>query len=208
MTLKVNSRAVTGSISSKQARRQGKLPATIYGRGVEPTSVLLDDADLKQILRDQGRYAIVNFDIDGEREQRAMIQYISRNPITNDVLNVEFRTIEKGERVRVTVVINITGGDLIVDAQVTQAMQELSIEAPVDNIPTEINHDISGLTVGDVLTVADLSIPEGVVVLDEADDPVVSVAAPTVFEEPETDGDEDAADVETVAESEASGEEA
>lgn len=207
MTLKVNSRAVTGSISSKQARRQGKLPATIYGRGVEPTSVLLDDADLKQILREQGRYAIVNFDIDGEREQRAMIQYISRNPITNDILNVEFRTIEKGERVRVSVVINITGGDLIVDAQVTQAMQELSIEAPVDNIPTEINHDISGLAVGDVLTVADLSIPEDVVILDEADDPVVSVAAPTVFEEPETDGDEDAADVETVAESEASSEE-
>lgn len=208
MTLKVNSRAVTGSISSKQARRQGKLPATIYGRGVEPTSVLLDDADLKQILREQGRYAIVNFDIDGERERRAMIQYISRNPITNDILNVEFRTIEKGERVRVSVVINITGGDLIVDAQVTQAMQELSIEAPVDNIPTEINHDISGLAVGDVLTVADLSVPEDVVILDEADDPVVSVAAPTVFEEPETDGDEDAADVETVAESEASSEEA
>lgn len=202
MTLKVNSRAVTGTISSKQARREGKIPATIYGRGVEPISVLVDNTEMKTILREQGRYAIVDFNIDGERNQRAMIQYISRNPMSSEILNVEFRTIAKGDRVRVTVAINIVGGESIVDAQIIQSMQELSIEAPADNIPTELTYDVSAHSIGDVITVADLIVPEDITVLDEADEPVVSIAAPTVFQEPEVESDEDAAEVETVAESE------
>lgn len=203
MTLKVYSRAVTGTISSKQARRQGKIPATIYGKGVEPVSVLIDEADIKQLIRTQGRYAIVNFDIDGERKQKAMIQYISRNAITSEMMNLEFRTIAAGERVRVSVVINISGGDTIVGAQVTQVKQELNIEAPADNIPHEVAFDISGLAIGDVLTVAQLDVPADVTVLDDAEEPVASVAAERVFEEPETEGDEDEAAVATVAETEA-----
>ncbi len=204
MILKASKREKTGTPSSKQARRKGLLPATVYGQEFEPVSVLIEETAMRDVLKTLGRYAIVELDFNGDGKQRAMIQYISREAISSNILNVEFRTVRAGDRVRVTVPINITGGDLIIDAQITQALQELSVEAPVDNIPTEVTYDISKMEIGDVLTVAELELSDDITVLDELDDPVVSVAPPQVFEEPEVDGEEDldAADVPTVDEDE------
>ncbi len=199
MILKASTRAHTGTVSAKQARREGKLPATIYGKGFEAISVLVDEAEARHIVRTMGRNAVMDIDIDGERRQKAMIQYISRNPMTNKVLNLEFRVIRAGDRVRVNVPIVITGGESIIGADILHTLQELHVEAPADNIPAEIEHDVTGMHMGDVLTVKDLTVPAGVTVLADEDEPVVSIAAPTVFKELETEAVEEG-DVPTVAE--------
>lgn len=204
MILKVSTRIETGTMSSKQARRKGKLPATVYGKDFEPISVLVDDVEARGALRKLGRNAVLDLDIDGQKKQKAMIQYVSYDAITQNILNIEFRVIRAGDRVRVSLPIVITGGDSIVDGDVLHTLLELAVEVPADNIPAEITHDVTGMQVGDVLTVADLIIPSDVTLMVEEDEPVVSVAAQQVFEEPETDEDADEADVLTVDEEDAS----
>lgn len=200
MILKAITRERTGTVSAKQARREGKLPATIYGKGFDPVSVLVDEAEARHIVRTLGRNAVMDIDIDGERKQKAMIQYIARAPMTSKVLNLEFRVIRAGDRVRVSLPIVITGDDSIVDAEIFHTLQELHVEAPADNIPTEISYDVTGMVIGDVLTVAGLTVPEGITVLTDAHDPVVSISAPKVFVEPEVVEEAAADEVPTVEE--------
>ncbi len=191
MILKASTRKRTGTSSARKARREGKLPATIYGKDFEPVSVLVDEAEARSIVRTQGRNAVLDLEIDGERQQKAIIQYISREPMSNKVLNLEFRVIREGDRVRISVPIVITGEGTIVGAEVLQTLLELHIETPVDNIPSDILLDVTGMSIGDVLTVKDLKIPEGVAVLSPEDEPVASIIAPTVFEEPEAEGEDE-----------------
>lgn len=209
MILKASARDKTGTVSAKQARQSGKIPATIYGKEYEPKSVLISDQELRHVIRSLGRNAVLDVEIDGDLKQKVMIQYISRSPMTSSILNIEFRTIRAGDRVRVTVPIHLHGGDAIQDAEIMQTLLELSLEAPADHIPSDITLDISTLQIGDVLTVADLKVSDDVTVLTEADESVVSVSAPTVFEEPETEAEEggEEAEVPTVGEEAAEGSE-
>ena len=137
----------------------------LYGLGAESVTVAVDWSDLRRALTTEaGVNAIIQLEVEGERHM-SIIKDLQRHPVRRDVLHVDFLRIDPTRDVTVDVPIVLVGEarELIAaDGMVDQNLFTLSVNAPPDRIPTELEVDISGLTVGDSIRVGDLALPVGV----------------------------------------------
>lgn len=200
MKLKAQKRERLGTSASKQARNDNKVPATIFGSDMEAQSVLIDRKEFDELLRELGRNAVFNIDLDGE-ETQVLIKNIDLSALKPEIYNVELNALTKGQKVTVPVTIVLEGLEDVKEGVVTQTLNEVEVETDPLDIPTEITLNVSDLVIGDTVVVSDLKVPENVTVLAEADETVVVVAAPRVEEEP-TDGDAEVAEPEVIGEKE------
>lgn len=200
MKLKAQKRERLGTSASKQARNDNKVPATIFGSDMEAQSVLIDRKEFDELLRELGRNAVFNIDLDGE-ETQVLIKNIDLSALKPEIYNVELNALTKGQKVTVPVTIVLKGLEDVKEGVVTQTLNEVEVETDPLDIPTEITLNVSDLVIGDTVVVSDLKVPENVTVLAEAEETVVVVAAPRVEEEP-TDGDAEVAEPEVIGEKE------
>lgn len=200
MKLKAQKRERLGTSASKQARNDNKVPATIFGSDMEAQSVLIDRKEFDELLRELGRNAVFNIDLDGE-ETQVLIKNIDLSALKPEIYNVELNALTKGQKVTVPVTIILEGLEDVKEGVVTQTLNEVEVETDPLDIPTEITLNVSDLVIGDTVVVSDLKVPENVTVLAEADETVVVVAAPRVEEEP-ADGDAEVAEPEVIGEKE------
>lgn len=200
MKLKAQKRERLGTSASKQARNNNKVPATIFGSDMEAQSVLIDRKEFDELLRELGRNAVFNIDLDGE-ETQVLIKNIDLSALKPEIYNVELNALTKGQKVTVPVTIVLEGLEDVKEGVVTQTLNEVEVETDPLDIPTEITLNVSDLVIGDTVVVSDLKVPENVTVLAEAEETVVVVAAPRVEEEP-TDGDAEVAEPEVIGEKE------
>ena len=200
MKLKAQKRERLGTSASKQARNDNKVPATIFGSDMEAQSVLIDRKEFDELLRELGRNAVFNIDLDGE-ETQVLIKNIDLSALKPEIYNVELNALTKGQKVTVPVTIVLEGLEDVKEGVVTQTLNEVEVETDPLDIPTEITLNVSDLVIGDTVVVSDLKVPENVTVLAEAEETVVVVAAPRVEEEP-TDGDAQVAEPEVIGEKE------
>lgn len=200
MKLKAQKRERLGTSASKQARNDNKVPATIFGSDMEAQSVLIDRKEFDELLRELGRNAVFNIDLDGE-ETQVLIKNIDLSALKPEIYNVELNALTKGQKVTVPVTIVLEGLEDVKEGVVTQTLNEVEVETDPLDIPTEITLNVSDLVIGDTVVVSDLKVPENVTVLAEAEETVVVVAAPRVEEEP-TDGDAEVAVPEVIGEKE------
>lgn len=205
MKVELKSRETLGTTSAKAARRQNLTPATVYGGTIESTSVLVKTSELEQILREQGRNAVFQVVLDGEKEAQVMFANIQREPLTREILNVELRHLEAGQKVIVSVPVTLLDVGVIVDATVNQSLLEIEVEVAPADIPSGFEISVQGMEIGDSKLVSDLDLPEGVAVLDDADEPIVSIAPPV--DEPEEDEEAEEVDPAAVETTEQSNEE-
>lgn len=200
MKLKAQKRERLGTSASKQARNDNKVPATIFGSDMEAQSVLIDRKEFDELLRELGRNAVFNIDLDGE-ETQVLIKNIDLSALKPEIYNVELNALTKGQKVTVPVTIVLEGLEDVKEGVVTQTLNEVEVETDPLDIPTEITLNVSDLVIGDTVVVSDLKVSENVTVLAEAEETVVVVAAPRVEEEP-TDGDAEVAEPEVIGEKE------
>lgn len=200
MKLKAQKRERLGTSASKQARNDNKVPATIFGSDMEAQSVLIDRKEFDELLRELGRNAVFNIDLDGE-ETQVLIKNIDLSALKPEIYNVELNALTKGQKVTVPVTIVLEGLEDVKEGVVTQTLNEVEVETDPLDIPTEITLNVSDLVIGDTVVVSDLKVPENVTVLAEAEETVVVVAAPRVEEEP-ADGDAEVAEPEVIGEKE------
>jgi len=155
----------TGTRPSRRLRREGSIPAVVYGLDQDPVSVTVEWPDLRRaITTDAGLNAVIQIDIDGDRHM-SLVRDVQRHPVRRDVLHVDFIRIDPDQEVVVDVPIVLVGeADEVTnnDGMVDQNLFALTVSAAPDNIPTEIELDVSALTIGDSLRVADLVLPAGV----------------------------------------------
>ena len=167
----------TGSAPSRRLRLQGKVPATVYGLGKETVSVSVDYRELRGALSTEaGLNVVLNLDVGGEVEM-ALVKEMQRNPLRGDVTHVDFLRVEPDSDVAVEVPIHLTGeasAVLDINGIVERSLDTLRVLAKPRSIPNELVLDVSDLTVGDTLTVADLELPPGVTALVDESAPVVS----------------------------------
>ena len=185
--MKVNAtlRTEVGSSAANRARREKKVTAVVNGKGITSTAVLLDSKELDNVLKTLGKNAIFDVAVqDGETHQ-VIIKEIQNATLVNQILDVELQVIQKGEKLTVTVPINVLNADEVKRGIVSQTLNELEIETLPTNIPTEFTVDVSALEIGDALTVSDITVDKAITVLSDAEQSVVSVLPPSV-EEPET----------------------
>jgi large subunit ribosomal protein L25 len=195
--LKVAPRQVLGK-KVAQLRRQGMLPANIYGHGLQSVSVQVDGTELYKALKAASVNEVIDIKIEGERSARpAIIHHIQRHPLTSGILHADFYQVSLREKMRADVPIVLTGTSPAVSdlaGILLQGNDVLHVEALPLDIPVHIEVDVSALTeLESSLHVRDLKLPANVTVLTEPDVMVARVAAPRVTAEDEVQAKEEAA---------------
>ena len=177
---KVVLQASTRDISGKHVkalRREGKLPAVIYGRHTEPVKVSLDAHSANLVLSKVGSSTLVTIDVDG-KEYPALVRERQRNYIKGGLIHVDFLAVSLTEKLHAEVRIELTGTSLAVkdfNAVLVTGLHSLSVECLPADLPEHITVDISPLAkVGDGIHVRDVSLGDKVRIMDDPDDMIVN----------------------------------
>lgn len=174
--LPVTVRSETGKKVAKRLRASGQIPAIIYGRGSQSIPLQIDAATLKPLL-DAPHVITLNFS-DKRDNQYAVVAEVQRNCLSFDVLHVDFHEVKMGEEMHATLAIIAEGESKGVHdgGVLEQPIHEVEISCLPANLPEEIVVNISGLKIGDKISLLDLQLPEGVTLRDEADESMVVFA--------------------------------
>jgi large subunit ribosomal protein L25 len=179
-------RPATGKGPARQARRDGLIPGVMYGAGETPQALTVPRRDFELALKTHaGGNVIVALSLDAGAEQTALIREIQRDPISHDILHLDFHHISLTEKVTVEVNVHLTGvadgvknGGGILE-HITRAIE---IECLPTQIPPSIDVDVSSLGIGDSIHVRDLSVPNAEI-LSDGDSTIATVVPPTVLVE-------------------------
>ncbi|HET8929126.1 MAG TPA: 50S ribosomal protein L25 [Acidimicrobiales bacterium] len=188
VTLSVSTGRKLGSRPSNRLRADGEIPAVVYGLGTEPVPVAVKWVELRNALStDAGLNALLDLEMDGE-SRLAIVKDIQRHPVRHTVHHVDFSLIDRETALSVDVPIIVEGEALSVTREnglVDQILFNLTVWARPEHIPNEFTVDISDLTIGDAIRIADIALPEGVTTDVDPDEPVVvtSVTRAEVEEE-------------------------
>ena len=166
-----------GSRPSRRLRREGKVPATVYGLFEEVLSVSVNYSDLRSALSTEaGSNAVLLLQY-GEGDHLALIKEMQRHPIRGDVIHVDFLRVSPDVEVQVDVPVRLVGRAEAVEEVngiVDQDLFTLRVLAKPRSIPNELTVDISDLAVGSSVSVSDLELPDGVTCLLDGRTSVVS----------------------------------
>ena len=186
-----------GKGASRALRREGRVPAIVYGHGRDPQSLSVATRELERLLGSVAAAStVIELDLDG-RTSRTLIREIQRHPFKRTILHVDFQELVAGERITVKVPLVFHGtpeGVRVGGGMLDQVMHEVQVEADPSNIPNHLEVDVSGMQIAQALHISDITLPEGVTAIDDAGLTVCTVQAPRVAEEPtaaaEPTGDE------------------
>ncbi|OBH04690.1 MULTISPECIES: 50S ribosomal protein L25/general stress protein Ctc [unclassified Mycobacterium] len=210
--LAVTVRTETGKGASRRARRDGKIPAVLYGHGAEPQHLELPGHDYAAVLRHSGTNAVLTLDIAG-KEQLALTKALDIHPIRRTIQHADLVVVRRGEKVHVEVNV-VVEGEAGPDTLVTQETNTIEIEAEAMSIPEQLTVSVEDAPPGTQFTAGQITLPKGVSLVSDPDLLVVNVVnAPTAADLAE-EGAGEAAEGEAAApaaeeggEAEASGDE-
>jgi large subunit ribosomal protein L25 len=185
--LTITRREATGKQVAKRLRRNGVVPAVLYG-GAKAEPVSVDPrAVLKILYGRQGSTQLLTLRFEGEASSRmAIIRDFQLDPVSESLLHVDLQEVRADRAITVRVAVRPVGEAAGVKEQkgiLQIVMHELDVSCLPTMIPERIDADVSALMIGDVLTVANLQVPEGVRIMNASDQAVVTVAPPMAEEE-------------------------
>ena len=173
----------TGSRAAGRLRAAGKIPGVIYGHGTSPTPVAVDGRALRNALTTEaGLNALLELQLDGTNHL-TMAREIQRDPVRHSVVHVDFVIVRRDEVISADVTITLVGDATQVhreDGVVDQSMFTLAVRTTPLNIPPSIEVDVTELTIGDTIRVADLKLPQGVTTEVDPEEAVVIGQPPQV----------------------------
>lgn len=179
-------REITGKTSHKLAS-EGLVPAVVYGSKVDARSLSVDGKEFDRLMQHASVGAtLVSLTIDGDKAPvDVIIKEVKRDEVKGFVQHIDFWAIDMGHSFQTVVPVSFVGSSEGERAGGTlmHSARELRIEANPKDLPEHIEVDVSALEIGDSLTVADLTAPKGVTLLDDPETVLVSVVAPMGEEE-------------------------
>jgi large subunit ribosomal protein L25 len=175
--LKVQQRAEQGKHHARRLRKQGDIPAVLYGQGREVVSLTVGRDALRATVRHGGKLVM----LDGGARGSALIQHLQWDPFGHDVLHVDFLRIAADQEIQVTVQVLLRGDAVGINEGgiVEQVTREVELEVLANAIPDRLHVNINGLGVGQSLTVEQIEdLPEGAKLLCDAGTVVVQCVLP------------------------------
>jgi large subunit ribosomal protein L25 len=151
-------RSEFGKGAARQVRREGRVPAVLYGHGTDPRHVSLPGHDVLLALRTPN--VLIRLEGLPGGNELALPKAIQRDPIKGSIEHVDLILVRRGEKVTIEVPINVSG-EVNPDGMLDQQLVQISIEAEATNIPTGIDVNVDGMDVGDAVHAGDLTLPEG-----------------------------------------------
>jgi large subunit ribosomal protein L25 len=177
----------TGKGAARKLRAAGRVPAILYGHGMDPLALSVDSRELFHLLHTgAGGNVLVELVVDGS-EHLALPREVQRDHIKGRFVHVDFLAVRRDENIHVTVPLRVAGESPGVKAGgvLEHHLWELNVECLATDVPEAIEVDISELEIGSGLRVADLKVPRGVTVLTNVEDSVVAVTQPQMAVEEE-----------------------
>lgn len=166
-----------GTRASRRLRREGRIPAVVYGLDNEPVSVSVAWPDLRLALNtDAGINALITLDVEGE-QQLSIVKDLQRHPVRRDVIHVDFLRVTTDQEIEVDVPLVLIGEALEVtraNGMVDQTLYTLTVSAKPADVPDEIEVDVSELTLGDSIKVGEVTLPPGVATSNDPEDSVAT----------------------------------
>jgi large subunit ribosomal protein L25 len=166
-------RAARGKNEARRTRRQGLIPAIVYGAFKDPQSISVNPKDILKIIRSRtGHNSIFDLNVDGIERTPVIVADEQYDPIKGSLLHIDLKRIDLSRKLRVSVPVHVTGEAKGVKQQggvldvVTRAIE---IECVPDDIPDQFAVDVTELTIGTNIRVSDLPVKEGVRVLTSPD---------------------------------------
>lgn len=187
VSLKARQRTDTGKQVAKSLRRDGALPAVVYGSGESSTPLTLDYREFEGFLRKtRGESVVINLEIEGMEDKKALLRDIQRDYLRNQLLHADFQQIRMSDRITTEVSLVMVGEPIGVTRDggvLDQSLRVVEISCVASEIPEHLEVDISELSMGNTIHISDLSF-ENVDIVTDGEVAVVSVLTP-MAEEPE-----------------------
>lgn len=203
IVIKAQKRDVIGK-QVKALRRAGGLPAILYGSGINPTPILMDAREAGRILNHISSSALLTIEMDGDRHL-ALVRDRQRNILLGSLTHVDFQVVSRSEKLRTGVAIEASGSSPAVEDEVGLLMtglEEIRVECFPQDLPERIVVDISSLVkIGDAVYVKDITPPANVEFLEDPEETVFVITAPTaeeILEEEEVVEEEDLGEPEVI----------
>ena len=193
--LEVFNRESLGKQANKKYRKDGFIPAVIYGKNKDNLNILVDPINLKKLLKNEaGENTIIEMKLDkSDLKKNVLLKDAHLDTLTSDPLHLDFYEITEGMDVKVSAPLLFTGKpEGVKNGGVIQTLSnEIKIECLPTNIPNIIEINISDLNIGDTLRVKDIKPMDGIEILSNPESTIISVLAPRlVVEASTTDADE------------------
>lgn len=183
-TLVAEVRSGVGTGAARRLRRSGRIPAVLYGVDTEPVPLSVEKSSLERLLGTEAATKLVNLQV-GSVSHTVLVKEVQRDPLRGGILHVDFHKVRLDREVHATVPIVLEGGvDRTKDGGIiTLIVDELEVSCLPTKIPEHIVISAADLSIGDTVTVAQLTLPEGVTALEDPETVIVSVVAPLREEE-------------------------
>lgn len=189
VTLKVRPREKRGKELVKKLRRNGFIPAVVYGQDTDSLPLEIDGKAFHALIRGGlGENVLVTLTTGDQKakDRKVLIREVQRDPVRGDILHVDFHQISLTKKLSIQVPIHLVGipEGVTTGGILQHVLRELEVECLPTAIPEKIDVDVSHLQIGDSIHVVDLKL-ENIDVLSDPASSIVSVVPPTVFKEPE-----------------------
>jgi len=199
VTLTASTGRETGTRPSRRLRREGLIPAVVYGEGNEAISVSVDRRDLRIALStDAGQNALITLTVDGTR-YLTVVKELQRHPVRREVTHVDFLSVDPNAAIEVEVPIHLVGEakEVSQNGGITeQRLMAVRVLVKPDAIPDSIEVDISEMTLTTVITAADLVLPTGVELVTDPEQAIVTAELTRAAVTARNEGDEEGAEAE------------
>jgi large subunit ribosomal protein L25 len=193
--LDVKPRDDAGSAVARRLRANGMIPGVLYGAGKKAHPFTVEERELRRVLTgEHGLHAILDVVFDGQKtEHHAVLKEYQLDPVRPRLLHVDLHEVRLDQVIQTQVAVEPVGESPGVKegGALTLVLREVNVEALPMEVPDRLELDISDMTIGDSLRVADIAVPEGVQLLDDPDSVVATVTPPTKVEEPEVEEEEE-----------------
>lgn len=162
-----------GKNDARRARRDGMVPITVYGGGVETVAAVAPLSELAAILRSEaGRNTIFTIEVDGLGESEVMFHERQIDPVKGRLIHADLTRLVKGQKIEVTVPLHLIGEPLGVREKqgvLEQVVREIDVRCEPRDIPDALEIDVSNLDVHDTLHVSDIRVSDGIEILTDAE---------------------------------------
>ena len=186
-TLEAKPRTGSGKGIARRLRQQGLIPAVVYGRRLEaPEHIAVDPASIRKALATaQGLNTLIVLKIEGKGDQQVLLKDFQVDPVSRQMLHVDFLDVRENEPIKVKVPLVLVGRPVgVADGGIlSQNRREIEVHALPSAIPEKIEADVSHLKIAQALHINDVKMPEGVKVLTRVNYTVAVVAVPEREEE-------------------------
>lgn len=172
---------------ARRLRREGLVPAVIYGRGGEPEHIALPTVQVTRLLT-TGARGMLQLALEGAAGglRTVMLRDMQQDPIRGDVIHIDFLRVSLVDKVQTTIPVTLMGEDALPASTILQQLlYEVEVEGLPQDLPEVVTIDISGMVEGDTLHVAALTLPESIIVLNEPEQAVVQLTERRALPDPD-----------------------